>query len=91
MEVVATRPVTIGGMPYRPGDRVTGLSAGRASQLVAHRILRDVSDKSRDFVVIRDFQVRGKQYTKGQKVRITKLPQVKLHQLLEHRYLEPTV
>jgi hypothetical protein len=89
MEVIATRPLTINGTTYQPGDLIRGLSADKAAQLVAQRRVTSTEARNTDYTVSRTFTIKGKQYSRGQRIKVTKLPADKLHQLLEHRYLEP--
>jgi len=89
MGVVANRVVTIGGKTYQAGDPVTGLSPDKESQLCAQRWLRSTDVKGAEYVVLRPITLKGKTFTRGQRVKVTSLSAEKMSQFLENRILEP--
>lgn len=89
MEVIAVRPLTIDGKSYSVGDAISGLPPDKIAQLVAQRQLKPKDEGSREYVALRSFSIRDKKISRGQIVKVSRLSTVKLHQLLEQRYLEP--
>ena len=89
MEVIAIRSFSVDGVAYKVGDVVPGLSPEKVAQLVAQRWLRQKDEKAREYTVLRPLTIGGKSFTRGQRVRVSKLSPIKLAQFLENRILEP--
>lgn len=43
------------------------------------------------YIALRDFSMQGETYTKGQPVDVTRLPDRKLQQMLNQRFLRPEI
>ena len=92
--LVANKAVTLGGKPYKAGDKVDAslLAPGKAEQLVAQRVLRDTdAAHPKACVVLRDAVINGKSIKRGTRVAVTRLPLNKLAQMLDHRILGPAM
>lgn len=91
--LVTARAVTIGGRAYGAGEGVDAslLPPGKADQLVARRILKDLSAEAsaRQLIVLRDVTIKGRLLKKGTRVNAAKLDPAKVAQMLDHRILGP--
>ena len=92
--LVANKSIILGGKPYKAGESVDGttLTAGKAEQLVAQRILQDTdASQPKSCVVLRDVRINGKDIKRGTRVNASRLRPDKLAQMLDHRILGPAM
>lgn len=91
MRLIAERSLSIQGTAYAKGDVVPSdvFAPGKAEQLLAQRMLRDMDAPAVTYRACRSFTVAGRTSRRGDRVEASALPAHKLAQLLEQRYLEP--
>lgn len=90
--LVTVKAGTIGGKAYGAGESVdpATLAPGKAEQLVARRILKDTdAAKVAQLIVLRDTQIKGREFKRGTKVNASRLDPTKVAQMLDHRILGP--